>query len=243
MNTQLQVFQNDDFGSVRTAMIDNEPWFVGRDVAQALEYVKPYNAISKHVDDEDKKVLMPQNGVLEKIPPKGITIINESGLYSLILSSKLPTAKRFKRWVTSEVLPAIRRSGVYSLGKPSRELTTDDYMEAARLIVKCQHSKLKLVCDLLKSGGFEIPKVQEYITAGNQVITIPRSVADWLEGKSAEDVIGHPTAEIYDAYGEWCEDENIKGVPHISFSKYVNCTFGTSIKQMRVDGKNCKVFI
>lgn len=110
MNNEITVFKNNHFGSIRTVMLNNEPYFVGKDVAEALGYAKARNAISKHVDDEDKKVAPIQGS------PGGIqtmTIINESGLYSLIMSSKLPNAKQFKRWVTSEVLPAIRKTGTY----------------------------------------------------------------------------------------------------------------------------------
>lgn len=96
--------------NVRTLVIDDEPYFVGKDVAEILGYVKPRNAISVHVDDEDKKDA-PIQGTLGGV--QTMTMINESGLYSLILSSKLPTAKKFKRWVTSEVLPAIRKHGAY----------------------------------------------------------------------------------------------------------------------------------
>lgn len=96
--------------NVRTLVIDDEPYFVGKDVAEILGYVKPRNAISVHVDDEDKKDA-PIQGTLGGV--QTMTMINESGLYSLILSSKLPTAKKFKRWVTSEVLPAIRKRGAY----------------------------------------------------------------------------------------------------------------------------------
>lgn len=108
--SELQIFQNAEFGSVRTATIDGEPYFVGKDVATILGYSNPRDAISKHVDDEDK-------GVAKCDTPGGrqeILFINESGLYSLILRSQLPAAKRFKRWVTSEVLPAIRRHGMYA---------------------------------------------------------------------------------------------------------------------------------
>lgn len=108
--SELQIFQNAEFGSVRTATIDGEPYFVGKDVATILGYSNPRDAISKHVDDEDKGVA--------KCDTLGgrqeILFINESGLYSLILRSQLPAAKRFKRWVTSEVLPAIRRHGMYA---------------------------------------------------------------------------------------------------------------------------------
>ncbi len=111
----LQVFENPEFGSIRTVEIDGEPWFVGKDVAVALGYSNPRKALADHVDKEDK-------GVTKCDTPSGpqqMTIINESGLYSLILSSKLPGAKKFKRWVTSEVLPSIRKTGGYSV--PSAE--------------------------------------------------------------------------------------------------------------------------
>ncbi|MFR1044427.1 MAG: Bro-N domain-containing protein [Faecalibacterium sp.] len=114
----LQIFSNPEFGQVRTVEIDGTPWLVGKDVAVALGYKNPTKAIIAHVDDEDKQLEMlpqeaeAQNGTL----PSGSTktaLINESGLYSLILSSKMPKAKAFKRWVTSEVLPAIRKNGAY----------------------------------------------------------------------------------------------------------------------------------
>lgn len=108
----LQIFRNEEFGEVRTLQVNNEPWFVGNDVARALGYGEGKslpNAVKAHVDNEDK-------GVTKMMTPGGnqqVTIINESGLYSLILSSKLPTAKRFKKWVTSEVLPSIRKTAGY----------------------------------------------------------------------------------------------------------------------------------
>lgn len=114
----LTTFTNPEFGQVRTVEIDGTPWLVGKDVAMALGYKNPTKAIIAHVDDEDKQLEMlpqeaeAQNGTL----PSGSTktaLINESGLYSLILSSKMPKAKAFKRWVTSEVLPAIRKTGAY----------------------------------------------------------------------------------------------------------------------------------
>lgn len=115
---ELQVFNNDEFGSIRTWVVDDEPWFVGKDIATILGYAKPENAIANHVDDEDKTTTLIQ-GSGSNYKSKAI-LINESGLYSLILSSKLPSAKKFKRWVTSEVLPSIRKTGSY--GKPMSEL-------------------------------------------------------------------------------------------------------------------------
>lgn len=108
---ELQIFQNAEFGSVRSTMIGGEPFFVGKDVAEILGYVNASKALADHVDDEDKL----NNDSLSSLGQRGGWLINESGLYSLILSSKLPAAKRFKRWVTSEVLPAIRRHGLYAV--------------------------------------------------------------------------------------------------------------------------------
>ena len=112
MKTNIQIFTSDIFGEVRTCLVNNQIMFVGKDVATALGYSKSRNALAAHVDDEDKKDALIQG-------PLGgaqtMTIINESGLYSLILSSKLPQAKAFKRWVTSEVLPSIRKTGRYEL--------------------------------------------------------------------------------------------------------------------------------
>lgn len=108
--TGLQEFQNSQFGTVRTVQLDDQPYFVGRDVARALGYSNPVSAISQHVDNEDSvKYAIPDNqGFMQQT-----TIINESGLYALVFGSKLPNAKQFKRWVTSEVLPTIRKTGGY----------------------------------------------------------------------------------------------------------------------------------
>nr|DAG60675.1 MAG TPA: hypothetical protein [Bacteriophage sp.] len=109
MNNEIKVFSNEEFGTIRRVEVDGEFWLVGKDVAQVLGYKNPQEAIRTHVDDDDK-------GVSEILTPGGkqnVPIINESGLYSLVLSSKLPSAKKFRRWVTSEVLPSIRKHGAY----------------------------------------------------------------------------------------------------------------------------------
>lgn len=108
---ELQIFNNPEFGEIRTLEINGEPWFAGRDIALALGYVKPTDAVRKLVDSEDR-------GLSKMETPSGmqdLTIINESGLYSLVMSSKLQNAKKFKRWVTREVLPSIRQTGSYSV--------------------------------------------------------------------------------------------------------------------------------
>lgn len=100
---------------VRTVMVEGEPYFVGKDVAQVLGYSNTKDALAKHVDDEDKKIIQRSQFTTLDVPNRGLAVINESGLYSLVLSSKLPTAKKFKRWVTSEVLPTIRKTGSYGI--------------------------------------------------------------------------------------------------------------------------------
>jgi len=107
----IQVFENKEFGKVRTTEVNGQPYFVGKDVAEILGYTNPSKAIADHVDDEDKL----NNETLSSLGQRGGWLINESGLYSLILTSKLPKAKAFKRWVTSEVLPSIRRHGLYAV--------------------------------------------------------------------------------------------------------------------------------
>ena len=119
----LQIFKNEEFGEIRTVTINEEPWFVGKDIAEVLGYTNTPKAIRDHIDDDDKLseriVLSGQN--------REATVINESGLYSLILSSKLPNAKKFKRWVTSDVLPSIRKHGMYA---------TDELLNNPELAIK-----------------------------------------------------------------------------------------------------------
>lgn len=115
---QLKIFENEEFGQIRTVMRDGEVWFVGKDVAEILGYVDPNKAIAMHVDEEDKL----NDKMASSLGQRGGWLINESGLYGLILSSKLPSARKFKHWVTSEVLPAIRKTGIYDMDEYSPEM-------------------------------------------------------------------------------------------------------------------------
>lgn len=134
--SELQIFQNTEFGSVRTATIDGEPYFVGKDVAEILGYSNSRKALTDHVDAEDKLdgVTIRDSIGREQSP----VFINESGLYSLILRSQLPAAKKFKRWVTSEVLPAIRRYGMYATEEP---IANPDLAIAAFQALKAEREK------------------------------------------------------------------------------------------------------
>lgn len=161
--SEIQLFNNPDFGEIRTVTIDGEPWFVGKDVAVALGYSNTQKAIRDHVDNEDKLteriVLAGQN--------REVIIINESGLYSLILSSKLPSAKKFKRWVTSEVLPTLRKTGKYAVHEratPQRAVTIDDCLKAASIVATCRNERMPYVLGFLKQGGFDLPHTAEIET-------------------------------------------------------------------------------
>ena len=148
---EMTVCQNPGCGAVRSLTMGGEPWFVGRDVATALGYKKPQNAILSHVDDEDRALAPIQGGC--STGTQQTIIINESGLYSLILSSKLPDAKKFKRWVTSEVLPAIRKTGRFAMDGPVDRLTPDDYIRAASIVAKCNDRRLPVALKLLETAG------------------------------------------------------------------------------------------
>lgn len=158
---ELMIFNNPEFGTIRAIEVNGEPWLVGKDVAEALGYSNPRDALDRHVDDEDKATV----GINDGSQSRNMTIINESGLYSLVLSSKLPGAKKFKRWVTSEVLPSVRRAGSYSFPVvppivKQRCLTTDDYLKAAAIVAGCRNERMPYVLGFLRQAGFSVPEVQ-----------------------------------------------------------------------------------
>ena len=128
---ELKIFNNPDFGEVRTLSIDGEPWFVGKDVAAILGYAKPLNALATHIDEDDSL----KQGLIDSMGREQNAIfINESGLYSLVLSSKLPTAKAFKRWITHDVIPSIRKTGGYIAGQEN--MTAEELMAKALMVAK-----------------------------------------------------------------------------------------------------------
>ncbi len=156
---ELRKFTNAKFGSIRTLTVNNEPYFVGKDVATILGYSNPRDAINKHVDDEDKGVAK-----CDTLGGKqDLTIINESGLYALIFGSKLESAKRFKHWVTSEVLPSIRRHGVYAVDEM---LENPDMLIAALTQLKKEREKSKELAETVAIQNQQIiemkPKASYY---------------------------------------------------------------------------------
>ena len=167
-NDLVRVFNNNEFGQVRTLMIDRVSWFIGKDVASALGYKDTVNALKTHVDDEDS---MGWQITTSSRGKQTVRVINESGLYSLIFASKLPTAKKFKRWVTSEVLPAIRQNGAYGNAMPpiNSKLMYDigDKMKALELenaALTLQIAKAKELAETIhftpnKDGNFTVSSI------------------------------------------------------------------------------------
>ena len=137
---QIQQFQNQHFGKLTVIEIDSEFFFIGKEVAELLGYKNGSRDVNRHVDEEDRCIFQNyQNGTFENIPNRGVTIINESGLYSLILLSKLPSAKAFKHWVTKEVLPSIRKHGGYignQENKSNEEILASAVLVARRVILE-----------------------------------------------------------------------------------------------------------
>lgn len=137
---ELQIFNNQEFGTLRTILVNNIPWFVAKDITDKLGYSNGRDAVSKHVDEEDKNTVAFRDG---EGRPHNVTIINESGVYSLVLSSKLPSAKKFKRWITSEVIPQIMRTGSYSI----EESLPHNYIEALERLLISEKEKEKIAIE------------------------------------------------------------------------------------------------
>lgn len=165
MANDVQIFTNEEFGEIRTINIDDEPWFVGKDVAKALGYVDVAHSILDHVEEEDRTNSKTQGQNDPEFGQRGTWLINESGLYSLIMSSKLESAKRFKRWVTSEVLPTIRKTGGYV---NNDELFIDTYFEGADEQTK---SILRLNLAQIRQLNEEKRKLQQTVAVQTQQIT------------------------------------------------------------------------
>lgn len=196
---ELMIFNNPEFGEIRTVEVNGEPWFVGKDVATALGYSNPRKALADHVDDEDK---LQDDGVTIRDPigrDQHPIVINESGLYSLVLSSKLPGAKKFKRWITSEVIPSIRKHGAYM---------TPETLEAAIMnpdIMIRLCTVLKEEQDRRKSLEAELDRSKEWYSIKRVAHMNGRSHKDfdWRKLKKASERMGYGVRKIFDAnYGE-----------------------------------------
>ena len=171
---EIKIFENTEFGSVRTIAIDGEPYFVGKDVATILGYAKPLNALAMHVDEDDSL----KQGLIDGMGRTQETIfINESGLYSLILSSKMPNAKKFKHWVTSEVLPSIRKTGSYQVPQSNTDKSKSLEVKEMNARVRMSNQYLKLASVNTLSEQYKnilVAKSAE-VLAGKPLLPLPKS--------------------------------------------------------------------
>lgn len=173
---EIQIFNNPEFGEIRTVMIEGEPWFVGKDVCRALGYADTYSGVRKNVDAEDKRgcPVGSTSGTQEMI------VINESGLYSLIFGSKLESAKKFKKWVTSEVLPSIRKNGSYGNQLPKNPM---ELLELHYEAIRHVDSKVDMLAEDLEQFKQELPL---FGTDEDKIVTaVRRKGTECLGGKDS----------------------------------------------------------
>lgn len=233
MKNKLAVFNNPEFGSVRTLTINNEVWFVGKDVATALGYSNTRDALDRHVDPEDKNTVVNPDG--NRGNPN-MTIINESGVYSLVLSSKLPGAKKFKHWVTSEVLPSIRKTGSYT----AKERPMSDYQKMMAEKWERDHAlqEARFYAGMAKRyRGTNYEQVlNAYATkslSGEYLVPLPTMSEPMLTAGEVGEQLGISAnmvgrlAKQYnlktDRYGEWFHDKSRYSDKQIPSFRYKAC--------------------
>lgn len=226
---ELRIFNNADFGDVRTVEKDGNIWFVGKDVAEALGYARTADAVKAHIDADDK-------GVCDLPTPGGrqeTTIINESGLYSLVLSSKLPSAKAFKRWITSEVIPSIRKTGSYN--KPSKQPTTQQEQMAKAMLLNAQSRQCKLWLRLAETT--DLPDYKHIcqqkaaeVLAGSPVLPMHKAEKKTLSATEIGKILGITAHKVgmlankfalkSDAYGKYFYDKSPNSNKQVETFRY-----------------------
>ena len=206
MKSEIELFRNEEFGEIRVVEIDNEPWFVGKDVAQALGYSDTKSALADHVDSEDKRIIQRGQIATFDIPNRGLTLINESGLYSLVLSSKLPTAKKFKRWVTSEVLPSVRKHGLYATDEL---LDNPDFVIQAMQALKEEREKRKALeaeNEQQRQTIKDFEPIKQYVDTileSTGTLTTSQVAADYDLSARALNQILHEEGVQHNVNGQW----------------------------------------
>lgn len=211
---QIQIFNNAEFGQVRVLNIKGEPWFVGKDVAERLGYSNTRKALADHVDEDDK---LQDDGVTIRDSIGRIqkpTIINESGLYSLILSSKLPNAKKFKRWVTSEILPSIRKNGMYATDEL---LDNPDLLIAAATKLKEEREKNRILNEINEKQTQIIGELKpradytDKILKNTGLVTITQIAKDYGMSGQALNKMLHELKVQYKQSDQWLLYRNHQG--------------------------------
>lgn len=230
---ELRIFNNADFGDVRTVEKDENIWFVGKDVAEALGYARTADAVKAHIDADDKGVcVLPTPGGRQET-----TIINESGLYSLVLSSKLPSAKAFKRWITSEVIPSIRKTGSYN--KPSKQPTTQQEQRAKAMLLNAQSRQCKLWLRLAETT--DLPDYKHIcqqkaaeVLAGSPVLPMQKAEKKTLSATEIGKILGITAHKVgmlankfalkSDAYGKYFYDKSPNSNKQVETFRYYEDT-------------------
>lgn len=226
---ELKIFENKEFGTIRTVEVGGEPYFVGKDVAKILGYGNTRKALSDHVDNEDKDGVTIRDSIGRE---QKVTAINESGLYSLIISSKLPAAKKFKRWVTAEVLPSIRKHGMYAtddlLNNPDIAIAAFQALKEEReqrRRLEVENSRQKQVIGELK------PKADytDIILQSKSLVTITQIAKDYGMSGNAMNKLLHKCGVQYKLGGQW-----------LLYAKYHNngFTHSETVSITHNDGRN-----
>ncbi len=234
---ELQTFVNEELGKyIRTVEIENEPWFIGKDITDILGYKNGSRDIVRHVFEEDYKYIKREesqkyrNGTFE-IPNRGTLVINESGVYALIFGSKLESAKKFKHWVTSEVLPAIRKNGMYSNMDPEYRL------KCAEIISKTPVQAIKSTAFML---GFDIP--DNYIMSERRQKQLSENpLKDFIESLGEEIKQFTPIKFLWENYLKWCENNQNQPVSRIDFSRKLVVFLDREIINKKIDGVKMRV--
>lgn len=227
----LQIFNSDEFGEIRTVTIDDEPWFVGKDVATALGYKDTSDALKKHVSEEDKLT----RRFADSGQNREMYIINESGLYALIFGSKLESAQRFKRWVTSEVLPSIRKHGGYIAGQES--MTDDELLAKALLVAQSKIAERdRLIAEKQKQIEILEPKAEytDDVLNSKGLFSVNQIAGDF--GLSAQE-LNKKLKELgvqYKQSGQWLLYSKYRGKGYLESA---TCTIGKENKYSKMYSK------
>ena len=231
--TEIQVFENTEFGKVRTVLINNEPYFVGKDIAEILGYSNVRKAIADHVDEEDKT----RNDSL-RVNGTALNLINESGLYSLILGSKLEGAKEFKRWVTSEVLPSIRKTGNYT----TVTVHQDSPLEKARFLHEIAENYAETPVYMQILDAYAVKEI-----TGKFVLPLPESTQQDYSATEVGDMLGISANKVgkianrlgikTDDYGRWCIDKSPYSSKEVRTFRY----YSNAIGKIREEIKDTEV--
>lgn len=216
---EIQIFNNIEFGQIRTVDYNGEPWFIAKDVCKILEILNPTDVIKRLDVDEKTRLNL-------GLPGGDTNIINEFGLYSLILGSRKKEAKAFKRWITHEVIPTIRKTGIYAANTEPYDpdkLTYNQLSEIATILKGCPMCKLPLICHL-----FQIPLVKSCVSFQNQ--TIDDFMLEFLQHCTQFLIL---KSVLFGHYLRYCEKHKVLSVTDRSFSRYITSNYNVTIVQRR----------